>query len=219
MSAAPAINTRPVRLALGETGFARLTNVSRETLDRLAAYVDLLSRWNERINLVGRNTMGDVWRRHILDAAQLYPLLSTQARVLVDLGSGAGLPGLVLAIMGVPEVHLVESDLRKAAFLREAMRVTGTTTTIHAGRIEKISGFPADVITARALAPLDQLIDLSEKFRTNRTLCLFLKGEAADDELAAARRRWTMTVERIPSRSNPAGFILKAKEFQRVMEG
>lgn len=214
MSAAPVIDTTPIRRALGKDGFARLMNVSRETLDRLAAYVDLLARWNQRINLVGRATMGDVWRRHILDAAQLYPLLPAPTRVLVDLGSGAGLPGLVLAIMGVPEVHLIESDLRKVAFLREAARVTGAMTTIHAGRIEKTSGFHADVITARALASIYQLIDLSYKFRTERTLCLFLKGESADEELAAVHRRWTMTVERVPSLSNLAGCILRLTNFR-----
>src|SRR5580698_1274690 len=97
------VNVRPVRLPLGPTGFARVTGVSRETLDRLVAYVELLELWNRRINLVGRNTIGDIWRRHILDAAQLYPMLPARTKVLVDLGSGAGLPGLVLALMGVPE--------------------------------------------------------------------------------------------------------------------
>src|SRR6185437_9960598 len=113
-----AANARPVRLPLGATGFVRVSGVSRETLDKLAAYVDLLAQWNRRINLVGANTMGDVWRRHILDCAQLAKHLPRHTRVVVDLGSGAGLPGLILAAIGVPEMHLVESDLRKAAFLR-----------------------------------------------------------------------------------------------------
>src|SRR6202044_3793088 len=131
---------------------------SRETLDRFGTYVDLLGAWNRRINLVGRNTIGDVWRRHILDCAQLIRYVPPQARVLVDLGSGAGLPGLVLAILGVPEVHLVESDLRKAAFLREAARVTGATAQIHPQRAEKMPRLAADLITARAVASLPDLL-------------------------------------------------------------
>ncbi len=215
MSARPAINVRPVRLPLGPTGFARVTGVSRETLDRLSAYVELLELWNRRINLVSGNTMGDIWRRHILNSAQLYPLLPPRVRVLVDLGSGAGLPGIILATMGVPEVHLIESDQRKAAFLREAVRITGVTAIVHAERIEKIPGFFADAVTARALASLDQLIELSSKFVNSRTLCLFLKGAAVDQELDDARRHWTMKLERLPSRSDPGGSILKLEGLQR----
>lgn len=216
MSARAAVNVRPVRLPLGAVGFARITGVSRETLSRLEAYVELLDLWNRRINLVGRNTMGDIWRRHILDSAQLYPLLPARTRILVDLGSGAGLPGLVLAAMGVPEVHVIESDQRKAAFLREAIRVIGVPAIIHAERIEKMAGFVADAVTARAMAELDQLLDLSQKFRSGRTLCLFLKGAAVEAELAAASRVWAMKVERLPSRSDPTGCVLKLENIQRV---
>lgn len=214
MSVRAAINQRPVRVALGATGFARLTNVSRETLERLQAYVALLTAWNARINLVGRNTMGDIWRRHILDSAQLFPLLPARTRILVDLGSGAGLPGLILAVMGVAEVHLVESDLRKAAFLREAVRVTGVNASIHADRIENVPAFFADAITARALASLDQLIDISAKFRTARTVSLFLKGASAHDELAAAQARWRMQSSVLPSRSDPSGAIVRLEAIE-----
>jgi len=212
------INIRPVRLPLGATGFARVTGVSRETLSRLASYVELLELWNRRINLVGRNTMGDIWRRHILDAAQLYPLLPARTRSLVDLGSGAGLPGLVLALMGVPEVHVIESDQRKAAFLREACRVTGISAIIHAERIENIAPFPADVVTARALADLTQLLDLASRFIGDRTLCLFLKGETADTELATASGLWQMKVEQLRSRSDPRGVILKLEGLRRGLQ-
>jgi len=208
-------NVRPVRLPLGPTGFARLTGVSRETLDRLLAYVELLELWNRRINLIGRNTMGDIWRRHLLDSAQLCVLLPPRKLVLADLGSGAGLPGIVLAIMGVDETHLIESDQRKAAFLREAVRITGVNATVHAARIEEMPGFAADVVTARALADLPTLIELSAKFRTERTLSLFLKGEGASEELAAARQVWTMKAEQIQSRSDPTGSIIKLAEIER----
>ncbi len=209
MNAPAASQVRPIRAALDATGFARVTGVSRETLDRLVVYVDLLTAWNQRINLVGRNTIGDIWRRHILDCAQLHKLLPRGTRVLVDLGSGAGLPGLILAAMGIEGVHLVESDQRKCAFLREAARVMGVTVQIHAQRIEDVTGFAAGAVTARALAPLDQLIDLSKKFSTPQTVFLFLKGESAEVELAAAQVSGTLKAELLPSRSDPAGRIVR----------
>src|SRR6202012_3858963 len=137
--------------------FAALVDVSRETRERLAAYVALLAKWNAKINLVGPATLPDVWRRHILDSAQVHAL-DADAAVLVDLGSGAGLPGLILAILGGPEVHLIESDLRNAAFLQEAARQTGTKLTIHAKRIDAAPAIQADVVTARALARLANLL-------------------------------------------------------------
>ena len=206
---------RPARLPLSATGFARVSGVSRETLVRLSAYVDLLEQWNRRINLVGRNTMGDIWRRHILDAAQLYPLLPRQARIVVDLGSGAGIPGLVLAAMGVAEMHLIESDQRKAAFLREAVRVMDIPAIVHPERIEKLPAFGADVVTARALADLPELLYIAEKFIQPRTICLFLKGKSVEDELTTASGSWAMAAERLPSRSDPAGVILKLEAVRR----
>ncbi|HXS41164.1 MAG TPA: 16S rRNA (guanine(527)-N(7))-methyltransferase RsmG [Stellaceae bacterium] len=201
-------------MPLGSVGFARLVPVSRETLDRLEAYVALLGAWNARINLVGRNTMGDVWRRHILDSAQLFALLPRRTRVLVDLGSGAGLPGLILAAMGVPEVHLIESDQRKAAFLREAVRVTGVAATVHAVRVESVPALVADAVTARALADLSQLIEISKKFRNSRTVSLFLKGESVEGELLAAQARWRMDASMLPSRSDPGGIVLRLEEIE-----
>lgn len=205
----------PTRAVLGPEGFARVINVSRETLDRLGAYVALLARWNQRINLVGRSTMGDVWRRHILDSAQLFPHIPVGSRSLVDLGSGAGLPGLVLAIMGVPEVHLVESDQRKAAFLREAVRITGAPARIHAQRIEKLPRFRADVVTARALAAVPQLLEFAETFIDESTLCLFLRGASGEDELTERYKGWRMRVNQFPSVSDPSGSILRLDKFAR----
>jgi 16S rRNA (guanine527-N7)-methyltransferase len=211
-----AMNVRPVRLPLGATGFARIAGVSRETLERLSAYVALLGQWNRRINLVSANTMGDVWRRHILDCAQLYKHLPRHARVIVDLGAGAGLPGLVLAAMGVPETHLIESDLRKAAFLREAARIMDLPVTIHPERIEKTPAFATDAVVARACTNVDQLIEYATKFLSERAVCLFLKGASAEEELAAARKRWTMTAEMLPSLSDPSGTILKLSQLREM---
>ncbi len=203
------VNDRPVSTRLTPEGFAKLATVSRETLDRLQAYVALLAAWNRRINLVGANTIGDVWRRHILDSAQLMPLLPSTTRVVVDVGSGAGLPGLVLAILGVPEVHLVESDQRKAAYLREAQRVTDAPVTVHAQRAERLAPLAADVIVARAVAPVDNLLLMVDKFRVPHTICLFLKGKGVEEELTHLPPALKMKAQILPSRSDPTGRILR----------
>jgi 16S rRNA (guanine527-N7)-methyltransferase len=134
---------------------------------------------------------------------------------LVDLGSGAGFPGLVLAILGVPDVELVEADSRKAAFLREAARVTGATVAIRGCRIEAVRPHMADVVTARACAPLDRLLALGERFNGPQTTCLFLKGERVEEELTAAGKAWTMTVSRHPSRADPGGSVLLLQQVVR----
>ncbi|MCC7046403.1 MAG: 16S rRNA (guanine(527)-N(7))-methyltransferase RsmG [Alphaproteobacteria bacterium] len=134
--------------------FAAQVDVSRETLDRLAAYVELLKRWQARINLVAASTLDDVWRRHILDSAQLYRFVEPKSARLYDIGSGAGFPGLVLAIMGLSDVHLIESDRRKIEFLREAARITATKITLHGKRVETIAPADADFVTALGCASL-----------------------------------------------------------------
>ena len=197
-------------------GFAELVPVSRETLDRLAAYLDLLRRWQRTINLVGAGTLDDPWRRHILDSAQLVRFLQERTRRLIDLGSGAGLPGLVLAMLGVPEVHLIESDRRKAAFLREAARATAAPATVRAVRIEAAPPLTADVVTARALAPLKNLLPRAARFATPATRCLFLKGRQVETELTEAARGWTMEVQRRPSLSDAEGCVLIISGFGRV---
>jgi 16S rRNA (guanine527-N7)-methyltransferase len=215
MSVRRPVNDRPVRTALGRDGFGRVFPVSRETLERLDAYVALLAAWNRRINLVGASTMGDPWRRHILDSAQLWAHLPPKARVLIDLGSGAGLPGLILAILGVPEVHLIESDQRKAAFLREAARVTGALAQIHPQRAEKMPRLGADVVTARAVASLPDLLDIAEPFIATHSICLFLKGRAAAEELTLAAKSWKMVARLLPSLSDPGGALVILEAPQR----
>ncbi|HUZ75438.1 MAG TPA: 16S rRNA (guanine(527)-N(7))-methyltransferase RsmG [Stellaceae bacterium] len=203
-----AINDRPVRTPLGRDGFARVFPVSRETLERLDAFVALLRAWNRRINLVGGSTMGDPWRRHVLDSAQLAPHLPDKARILVDLGSGAGLPGLVLAVIGALEVHLVEADQKKAVFLREAARAMGTSVMVHAQRAEHLPPIVADVVTARAVAPLPELMDMAERFSRPQTRLLFLKGRTAEEELTLAGKTWKMAARLVPSLSDPGGMVL-----------
>ena len=200
---------------LGPEGFAEIIAVSRETLSRLEAYAALLIRWSARINLVGRDTLIDLWRRHMLDSAQLRPLVPDSARDLIDLGSGAGFPGLVLAILGVPRVELVEADSRRSAFLREAARITETDVVIRTCRIQAVPPHPVDVVTARACAPLDRLLDLARPFLAAETLCLFPKGERFEQELTTARKRWTMTVSVEQSLSDRRGVILRLQQVAR----
>lgn len=203
--------------------FAAAADVSRETLARFRAYAGLLAKWQTAINLVGRDTLKDVWGRHFLDSAQLWPLVPPDARVLVDLGSGAGFPGLVLALLAAgagrgPAVHLVESDARKGAFLIEAVRETGLggAVRVHTARAEALAGAlpPADVVTARALAPLAELLALAAPLLAPGGAGLFLKGARAADEIAAARARWDFTVDRRPSLTDPAGAVLIVRRLR-----
>jgi 16S rRNA (guanine527-N7)-methyltransferase len=190
---------------------------------RLQLHLDLLIKWNQAINLVARDSLTDPWRRHVLDSAQLWPLLPPppqgRPRVLVDLGSGAGFPGLVLAIMGAGDVHLIEADQRKAAFLHEAARVTETEVTVHDCRIEDLPAIAADVVTARACAPLGRLLDLAAPFlrpgqggspgETPGGIGLFLKGRSVQRELTDSTGKWKMRVDLSPSRTDPAAQILR----------
>ena len=201
---------------LDAAGFQRLTGVSAGTLDTLERYAALLRKWQGRINLVGRSSLADLWRRHMLDSAQLLPLLPADARVLVDLGSGAGFPGMVLAILGVPEVHLIESDQRKAVFLRQVSRETSTPVIVHAERIDAVPPFPADVVTARALAPLPELIRLAARFSGPDTVGLFPKGQDLDRELTAVTKTTSMRAEMLPSITDPKGTILRIRGVSRA---
>ena len=200
---------------MGPKEFQAKSGVSRETLERLIIYSDLLIKWQAKINLVGPETLADLWSRHMLDSAQLFPLIRPNAKRLVDLGSGAGFPGLVLGVLGVPDVHLVESDARKCAFLREAARLTGTSVTIHNKRIEQIVPLEADIVTARALAPLAKLLDWAFPHLAKGGECLFLKGRGADDELTATAKEWNIALDRIVSLTDPAGLVLQLREVSR----
>ena len=200
--------------ALDAAGFAALVPVSRETLAKLEAYLALLGQWQKAINLVGKSTLEDPWRRHILDCAQLFRYLPEGPLRLADLGSGAGLPGLVLAIMGVAEVHLVESDRRKAQFLREAARRLDLgNVRVHAVRIESLD-LAFDVVTARALAPLAELLPLAVPLLAPRARLLLLKGRNADAELAVAAECWTMRIAVECSLADPLGRVLFLDEVR-----
>lgn len=194
--------------------FSALLGVSRETMERLVRYETLLIKWQKSINLVSANTLPELWRRHMLDSAQLAALAPEGARRWADLGSGGGFPGLVVAILlaGRPgfEMHLVESDQRKCIFMREVARAAEAPATIHNCRIE---GFAAgqgvfDVVSARALAPLDRLLGWAAPLFGPQTVGLFLKGQGVQDELTLARKSWIFEADLHPSQSDPAGSVL-----------
>jgi 16S rRNA (guanine527-N7)-methyltransferase len=195
--------------------FRRQTGIDAATLDRFEAYFDLLKSWQRRINLIGARTLDDVWRRHMLDSAQLFPLVPTGSKSLLDIGSGAGFPGLILAILGVPNVQLVESDGRKCAFLREAARITATEITLHRARIERLKPFAVDTITARACAPLDKLLGLAHGFSGKNTVYLFPKGRNVEQELTESQKKWMMKVSRIKSLTDSYAKILQIEDCQR----
>ena len=194
-----------------------LAGVPRETEMRLRDYLALLIRWNARINLVARAEPELIWQRHILDSAQLLPLLPAEPGPLVDLGSGAGFPGLVLALLSGRETHLVEADRRKCAFLQEAARCLGlSAVTIHPSRIDAARPPPARVLTARALAPLPILLGHARRLLAPGGIALFPKGRTATEELTAAAADWTMRTERFPSRTDPDSTILRLSEIRSV---
>jgi len=207
-------------------GFQSATNVSRETLDRLKVYADLLVKWQKAINLVSKNTLPDLWQRHMLDSAQIYDIakavVAEQGRNIrplnestwLDLGSGAGFPGLVLSIMGVGQMHLVESDARKCTFMREVARETGANVIFHTCRIEKLAGQSdnpgqVDFISARALAKTDQLLAWAAPFRSQNTVCLFPKGQDVDFELEHLLEFDDSIIKKWPSRTQDQSVVLQ----------
>ncbi|MFD2204889.1 16S rRNA (guanine(527)-N(7))-methyltransferase RsmG [Kiloniella antarctica] len=200
--------------------FKKIIDVSRETEEKLICYAKLLTKWNKAINLVGRDTIPDLWHRHFLDSAQLLSYFpdhtANDKRVVVDFGSGAGFPALILAILGVGEVHAMESDLKKTTFLREVSRETDAGLIIHNERIEKITPFPVNVFTARAFAPLHKILDFAQPFiEVSKPQIdpefLLLKGRSVDQELTEAEKKWTMKMSRYKSLSDPDATILNLK--------
>ncbi|WP_420023209.1 16S rRNA (guanine(527)-N(7))-methyltransferase RsmG [Cereibacter azotoformans] len=200
---------------------AEALNVSRETLGKLEQYADLVRKWNSAINLIGRSTEGQIWIRHIQDSAQLWGLRAAPFGTWLDLGSGGGLPGIVLATIATekaPESRfvLVESDQRKATFLRTAARTLCLNVTVHAARVEQLPPQRADVISARALAPLTDLCALAAPHLAPEGMCLFPKGANYASEIAAARLSWNMEPEIHPSVTDPSAVILKLKAMAHV---
>ena len=190
--------------------------VSRETAERLDQFVALVLAWNRTINLIGKQDAAQIRARHLDDSLALLPHLPEGFTRAIDLGSGGGFPGLVLAIATGRPFDLVESDQRKAAFLREAARVTNAPATVHAARIEAVRLAPAPLVTARALAPLATLLDWATPLLAPGGVCVFPKGRTAEQELTQAREQWHMRVEQWSNPLAPDARILRLSEISRV---
>lgn len=198
---------------------SRLLLVSRETQERLEAFSDLLIQWQKRINLVSSSTLDALWQRHIWDSAQLLEHLPAgKSLSVLDMGAGAGFPSLVLGALCSHRFTLVESDGRKCSFLRQAVRTLDLRERIRIlnQRIESVPSQPFDVITCRAFAPLSRLLDYGIDFADDQTVWLLPKGHAVEEELTTAALCWTMNSEKIASRSDVEGTILKLRGVKRV---
>jgi 16S rRNA (guanine527-N7)-methyltransferase len=209
----------PTALAADKARALALTPVSRETEQRLDIFVDLLAHWQNSINLVSPATLPQLWTRHIADSLQLLRLVDNPT-CWVDLGAGGGFPGLVLAcaLADVPgaEVHLVESNQKKAAFLREAARVTGAPARVHAARIaDFLRGFSGrpDAVSARALAPLKVLLDEAAPLLKTGAKGVFPKGQDVDAELTEASKYWKFNHDLVPSVTSPDGRIIVVRSL------
>jgi 16S rRNA (guanine527-N7)-methyltransferase len=204
----------------GPADFARTFRVPHETVEKLELYADILHTWQKAVNLVSPATLDDIWQRHFTDSAQLLNIVPTK-KSWIDLGSGGGFPGLVIAILTANQenhsVQLIESNSRKCAFLSEVARRTHTPVIIHEGRIEDMAhggkAGKADVVTSRALAPLDTLLGLARGFFTEETVGLFLKGREASHEIDEARRKWHFECECVPSRTSGEGRIVEVRNL------
>ena len=193
--------------------------VSRETADQLDLLVATLERWQKAINLVGRTTLDEVWTRHVLDSGQLAPLIPTEAKTLADLGSGGGFPGLVIAALRPDlQVTMIESDARKSAFLGEAARRMSLKIQpkIVVSRIERAPPAAADVVTARALAPLSQLLGWADPHRTATAICLFHKGKGWQVEVAEAKKEWDFPCQTLSSVTDRDAVLLRIGPYRRA---
>ncbi len=216
-----------IRRIDGPDVFREQFGVSRETTEKLEAYAALLKQWQKAVQLVAPSTLDDIWHRHFADSAQLLAHGPAGALRWLDVGAGAGFPGLVAAILNAAtpgfRAILVESDSRKAAFLGEVARKTGAPVDILCARIEMPSTHTkvgsVDVVAARALAPLDKLLDLVVQYRGSETVGLFLKGRDADAEVLQARRRWTFELKLEPSLTDPEGRIIIVRNWSAIPEG
>lgn len=210
----------PIAQIHGPAEFASALRVSHETVEKLELYADLLCTWQKAVNLVAPTTLTEIWHRHFTDSAQLLQLAS-EKRCWIDLGSGGGFPGMVVAILLANQenriVHLVESNGRKCAFLSEVARRTKAPVVIHEGRIEQIArgglAGTADVVTSRALAPLNTLLGLAHGFFNENTTGLFLKGREAQVEIDDARRNWRFEYACVPSRTSGEGRIVEIRDL------
>lgn len=205
---------------INELQLAVGVDVSRETMSKLEKYLEILLKWNPKINLVSKNTIETAWKRHFVDSAQLIKHVPDFHK-WADIGSGAGFPGMVIAILAAElypesEIHLIESDQRKCAFLRNVSRETSVRPIIHNCRIEEFKDDEFDIVSARALASVELLLQYSEKLLSQQGKCLFLKGRQCDTELTEAQKTWNFEYDKISGSSEDDGIILRIGGLTRV---
>jgi 16S rRNA (guanine527-N7)-methyltransferase len=203
-----------------------LIPVSRETLERLDRFVDLLLLWQQKTNLISPSTIPKLWTRHVADSLQLFDLVPKEVRTWADFGSGGGFPAIpiacALAERPGAQVHLVESNGKKAAFLREAIRVTGVPAQVHQERVENYgerSGDNIEVVSARALAPLKTLCDQAFPLIARGATGLFPKGQDVDAELTEAAKYWSIEADKVPSKTSPEGCIVVVRSLRPLQGG
>lgn len=199
-------------------------NVSRGTLADLKAYEASLQEWQQKFNLVSNNTLENAWERHFLDSVQLFDLIPSNSKILYDLGSGAGFPGMVLAIMAKEKtpylkVSLIESTSKKTLYLKHVAELTKTDVEIINDRIENIKPQPVDVITSRALTALKDLFNYAIRFCDSSTVCIFPKGKKYQEEITDAQKLWKFDYELIPSQQSEEGMIIIVTHLMKKDKG
>lgn len=205
----------------GPESLKKELNLDQRKIANLVIYADLLKKWQKSFNLISNKTIEDMWFRHFYDSAQLLELVETHGpkklnKIWLDLGSGAGFPGLVIAILGGGRVHLVESNGKKCAFMRTVIREIGVDALVHNCRIEDLEPFNVDIITSRALKSLEKLLDYSKGFVSQKQELWYHKGQDVDEELTRATKYWKMKVDKYPSQTDKTGTILRLRNLSRV---
>ena len=190
--------------------------LSPQQEEQLENYVKLLVDSNQNYNFIGKSTINDIWNRHILDCAQLIKLVDNSNVKAADFGSGAGLPGIILSILGLREIHLVEKSFRKSQFLQQAKIISPNKIFVQAKKLEEIDNITFDLITSRALAPLDKLLNFSLKFLNKDGYCLFLKGRNLPNEIATAKTKFNFDYELSPSMTSSESNIIKIKNITHI---
>ena len=206
-------------MSFGPEEFQKATNVSRETLDKFQIYADLLKTWQPKINLVGPSTLDHIWHRHFYDSAQLLPHiyktpLNNVSRSWLDLGTGAGFPGLVLSLLGEDPVYMIEKNAKKCAFLRQVIRETGTSAQVLQNDIEAVEPFPVDIITSRALATIEQILSWGLPFSGIKSEFWLLKGQGVEQELTFLKKNRKIKMELFTSETNAGGHIVRLYEIR-----
>ncbi len=208
-------------MKIDRSWFEETFNVSRETISRLEILTALLEKWNPKINLVAKSTLEHAWHRHIVDSAQIWLYRDHEALRWLDIGSGAGFPGLVISAIAAEnapdmDITLVESDQRKCIFMQTASREMGICPNIVTERVENLAPHNADILSARALTSLDGLLAFAETHRNADGICLFPKGQNADSELTSVSASWHISAEQFPSMTDSSAVILRIGEMKRV---